>query len=139
MEPYQSSIDAGAQRVVTVWSGPVTDRALYAYQDQVWCDPTRAHFDELLDFRQAASVSVSSEGLRTVAGMAVRKDRPEAHSRLALVIDGDLQFGLSRMYESLRSVQEHSARAVRIFHDADTARSWLDTPREWRGEGGPDS
>jgi hypothetical protein len=126
---YTLHIEAESKRVVTTWGRTVTDQSLLDYQQDVWSDPALQGFDELIDFRALEKIEVSTAGLEAVAAVAARMDDAAHQSRFAIVVGSTFSYGLSRMYESMRSLNESSVREVMVFKDMDEARAWLDAPR----------
>jgi len=125
---YALHIDAKCRRVVTTWGPTVTDGALMDYQREVWRDPAVRGFDELIDFRAVENIDVSTAGLEAVAALASSMDDAAQKSRFAIVVGSNLSYGLSRMYESFRSLNESSVREVEVFRNMDEALAWLDAP-----------
>jgi len=123
---YSITVDKERRRIATVWGGVVTDETLLEYQKSVWTDPTVRGFDELIDFRGVADIQVSSNGLRAVAGVAAAMDDQGAKSRFAIVVGNPLSFGLARMYEAFRGLDERATRDVVVFEELEPALSWLD-------------
>jgi hypothetical protein len=126
---YEVVIDEQRRRVVTTWGTSVTGASLIDYQRSVWSDPRVRGFDELIDFRALVKVDVSGEDLRTVASLAVQRDEEGDSSRFAIVASTSLTFGLSRMYQILRDVEDASKREVMVFQVLDEASAWLDEKR----------
>jgi hypothetical protein len=125
--PYEVKVDPEKRRVVTTWGRAVTGAALLAYQSTVWSDRGLADHDELIDFRGLESVQVTQEQLRDVARLAAGGDEPSSPgTRFAIVVGDQLTFGLSRMYEALRSLQPGGTREVRVFRSRGEAEAWLD-------------
>jgi hypothetical protein len=123
---YTTDIDAGRRRVVTTWGTIATDKSLMTYQTSVWSDPQVHGFDELIDFRALDEIAVTPEGLEAVAHVAARMDLEIGQSRFAIVADDNLSFGLSRMYEAFRDMNEKTSRCLRIFRRLEDALAWLD-------------
>jgi hypothetical protein len=129
VETYRLTIDDQRRRVLTTWSAEVEDQALLDYQRTVWSDPAVRGYDELIDFRALRQVAVSSAGLEAVASAAAEMDQGMEGSRFAIVAGDTLAFGLSRMYEALRGLNDNSRREVMVFNDMDRALAWLDEER----------
>ena len=110
---------------MTRWGRSITGEALIAYHRSVRSDvPAVRGFDSLMDFRALEEVDVKTETLRSLAGLATAMDDPSTKSRLALVAERSLPFGLSRMYESFRELAEGSVREVQVFHTLAEAVAW---------------
>jgi len=126
---YDLKIDRVRRRVITTWGPTVTDETLMDYQKGVWGDPAVQGFDELIDFRALEKIEVSSAMLEAVADVAASMDEPAQKSRFAIVVGSAFTYGLSRMYESFRSLHESSIREVMVFMTLEEALAWLDAPR----------
>jgi hypothetical protein len=123
---YDTIIDTEHRRVVTTWGKCVTDEALLDYQKSVWSDPDLHGFDELIDFRALEDIDVSADGLEAVAHAAAGIDDTAGQSRVAVIVNEGLGFGLSRMYESFRELETKARRQVMTFKRMDEALKWLD-------------
>lgn len=126
---YEVHVDDETMRVMTTWGKRVTGASLLDYQRTVWNEPKVAGYDELIDFRLLEEVDVSTDDLRSVAKLAARMDIDQGQSRFAIVVSGTLTFGLSRMYQILRDVEDISTRDVKVFQALDDAVAWLDEDR----------
>jgi hypothetical protein len=104
------------------------------YQESVWRDPAVYGFDEVIDFRALEAVEVTTEGLEAVAHLAAGMDAEVGKSRFAIVVGDTLSYGLSRMYEAFREMNETSSRDVMVFHRMEDALGWLDGRGEVHGE-----
>ena len=126
---YDIKIDSTRRRVTTTWGSIVTDAALMDYQKTVWSDPARHGFDELIDFRTLEQIEVTTEGLEAVAYLAAGMDASVGPGRFAIVVGDTLSYGLSRMYEAFRGIDEKTSRQLMIFKRLEDALEWLDKPR----------
>ena len=99
------------------------------YQKTVWGDPAINGFDELIDFRASEQVEVTTEGLEAVAYLAAGMDEAAGAGRFAIVVGDSLSYGLSRMYEAFRGMEEKSSRQLMIFQCLEDAIEWLDRGR----------
>lgn len=75
---------------------------------------------ELLDARGAEKAELSSSEVRELAERDMRG--PDRISRLALLADTEVGFGLGRMYQTL---SESMTTEVRVFRDENAAWEWL--------------
>lgn len=74
-----------------------------------------------LDMQSAQSQGKEKQFLSAMIEM--RKQYPErGNAKLAIVVPGDLAFGLSRMYEILSN---HLPQAIMVFRDYSEAERWL--------------
>lgn len=74
------------------------------------------------DLRQA-TLTLTADELRGLAQLSGSADR--GRSRMALVANDGLSFGLSRMYSVFR---ENDHVSVRVFKTPEAARSWFAEP-----------
>ena len=123
---YDVTVDSERRRVVTTWGPLVTDASLLAYQKAVWDEPVVHGFDELIDFSAVEEMEVTTEGLEPVAHLAAGMDGVAGNSRFAIVVGDSLSYGLSRMYEAFREMDEKSTRQGMVFQQKEEALTWLD-------------
>jgi hypothetical protein len=79
--------------------------------------------DVLWDLRDADFSSVRSEDVASLTGMVEKFWGQGGKAKAALIVSGDLDFGLSRMYEML--LTGSSPEKVMVFRDYDEAKNWL--------------
>ena len=77
------------------------------------------HLSRLWDFRRA-SFDFSAEELEEIASHASTADI--APARVAMLVNQDLSFGVSRMYEAYR---KSPITDVKVFREEDEAIDWL--------------
>ncbi|UCD23586.1 MAG: hypothetical protein JSW51_11165 [Gemmatimonadota bacterium] len=126
---YELTVNQEQRRVSTIWGSSVTDESLMEYQKTVWSDATLHGFDEVIDFRKVDEIKVTTNGLRAVATLAAAMDEPGTKSRFAVVVGNPLSFGLARMYETFRGLDDRATRDVAVFEDLAPALAWLDEER----------
>ena len=131
---YTVAMDEQKRRVVTTWGLRVDDASLMGYQRSVWGDPAVHGFDEVIDFRGLEQIEVTTEGLEAVAHLAAGMDPQAGKSRFAIVVGDKLSYGLSRMYEAFRQMNETASRDVMVFHRLEDALAWLDGRGKDHGE-----
>jgi hypothetical protein len=124
--PLEYEIDADARMVVTRGFGAVTAEDLFRYQREVWSRPEIAGFDELVDMTSVEQiVDPTPEGVRELADLSASMDVQSSPSRFAIVAPDILSYGLGRMYEVYRGMNEHSTKSVAVFRQRDEALRWL--------------
>jgi len=128
--PAQHKIDNSMKLITTTWTGEATDRelidALLKYQHDIRSQPDYCSYDEILDFSTASSITLSSEGIRTLAHMAVSTDVQGVRTKLAIIADTTLAFGLGRMYEAYRSIVPGGVKKIRVFRTSRDALDWIE-------------
>jgi hypothetical protein len=124
--PIEYRIDSERRIVIAKGYGTFTHEDVLRYQQEVWSRPELAGYDELVDMSHVELITLSStERLREVARLSARMDTHALASRFAIVAPTDLAFGLGRMYEAYRSLDEHSTRQVGVFRSLDEACEFL--------------
>jgi hypothetical protein len=85
-----------------------------------------AGYDELVDMSRVEHFAEpSSESVRRLAELSARMDPPAASARFAIVAPQDVAFGLGRMYETYRALNQRSTKQVAVFRDRAAATRWL--------------
>jgi hypothetical protein len=92
-------------------------------------DPT---FDHLADFTGVERLELTADGLQRIADIMVQRvDLPlastDARPRVAAVAGADTTFGVLRIYEAFRALQDSPVR-YQVFRTMDEARVWLGLP-----------
>lgn len=121
-------IDRDQSVLIATISGTLTEREIFAYQDEVLAHPELSRFDELIDMtaiRAVESPAPIAGRVQELAGAAASRDDVRGQTRLAIAAPGDLAFGLGRMYATYRSMQPGSTRVVQVFRSMDEAIAWL--------------
>ena len=80
--------------------------------------------DLLWDFTDAHPSGITQSEMEQIIIVAKSYAHLRKNGRTALVVNRDLSFGLSRMYETLSEVKEHPIHH-RVFRDMDKALAWL--------------
>jgi hypothetical protein len=118
--PAEFYIDATRQMVFSRGHGIVTSGDIEGHMRRLKMHPEfQPAFNQLLDFREASEIDVPNQDLRELATRSIF-DRT---SKRAFLVNSDLQFGLARMYGTLRDV--HGQEVVRVFRDQAAALAWL--------------
>lgn len=101
------------------FSGPVTVEIIIEMAGRLMARGGFLSYRRLWDFRESG-FTLSLDDLKKVADFVRQGDT--ASSRVAMLVEGDLSFGVSRMYEALRSTE---GTAVMVFRDETKAVDWL--------------
>jgi hypothetical protein len=124
--PIAYRVDHDARVVVAVGYGIVTDADVFEYQRTVWSRSDVGGFDELIDMTPVTRIEGSSpERVRELAQVAASMDSPASQSRLAVIASADVAFGLGRMFQTYRQLNEQSTKQVGIFRTTDDALAFL--------------
>lgn len=132
--PVQHKIDDDAKLITTVWSGDAVDSelldALSKYQQNIKSLPQYASYNEIVDFSGASNFLLSSEGIKKLAHMASIKDPQGVKTKLAIVVNKPIAFGLARMYEIYRSLLPSGSKEVRVFKNYQDCLQWIESKGE---------
>jgi hypothetical protein len=103
--------------------GIVIVEDILAHMDRLFVDShVPIPYRELYDTRASTEYDVSSVDLRSLGKQTVSLGERFIGGRVAMVADGDLAFGLGRMFEAFT---EKSRLEFRVFREPDEARAWL--------------
>jgi hypothetical protein len=123
--PIEYQIDHVRRVVFAKGVGALASEDLFAYQRQVWSRPEVVGFNELADMSEIQNiVHPTSERIRKLADLSASMDI-SSPSRFAIVAPQALPFGLGRMYEIYREMNEQSTKEVRVFRTRQEAMEWL--------------
>jgi hypothetical protein len=113
-------IDSERRIIFVTVRGEFRDEDLLSIYDRLRAEPKlEPDFGLLIDLRHAAGRSVTMSGVQTLI------KRPlllSPGARRAIVVETDLGFGMSRMYELSRG---DLVQTIRVFRDVEKAERWL--------------
>jgi hypothetical protein len=111
--------------------GTLTAREMFEYQREVWSRHDVAGYDELIDMSQVEHIAEpTSDRIKELASLAAAMDAPRIESKFAIVAPEDLAFGLGRMYETFRGLNQDSKKQVRVFRSLAEAVAFLDVQQD---------
>jgi hypothetical protein len=67
----------------------------------------------------------SIDNMRALAELSASMDIPQTSSKFAIVATSDEAFGLSRMYETYRHLEDKSTKQVGVFRTLNEAYAYL--------------
>ena len=118
--PVSYAIDKQKRLVVTCAWGACTAEDALEFRRQILKDEDfDPSFAQLADFSAVTTIDITPGEVRMLAGVNVFS--PD--SRRAIVVEGQLAFGLARIFETLRSLR--GDRYTRVFHTRDEALDWI--------------
>ncbi len=122
--PIRFEVDTTRRRIHTRAEGVVEGADLIAYFQALRAHPDyRGDMDELFDLSGATEIRVSGADVRRFSASTEPVTSRGTPIRVAVVAPGDLEYGLSRMYELL---QIESLSTIQIFRKREEAEAWLD-------------
>lgn len=83
----------------------------------------KADMHALWDLREADLSAFTTAEVHRVKDYVKKRWGKKGVSRAALVVEGDMDYGLSRMYEML--MESETSSEVRVFRDFDEALQWV--------------
>lgn len=126
--PIEYRIDHDRRLVIAEGSGTLTDEEVFGYQREVWSRSEVAGYDELVDMSRVEKIALpSNERMQELARLSAGMDSPSSSTRLAVVAPTDLAYGLGRMYEAYRGLENRSTKQVQVFRSMDEALAYLGT------------
>jgi hypothetical protein len=125
--PIEYVIDHKRRLVAAKGRGTLTHEDVFGYQRDVWSRPEVNGYNELVDMSQVAQIALQSvEHVRELAELSAGMDSRSSSSRFAIVAPTGEAFGLGRMYEAYRSLDERSTKEVGVFRTLEEALAFLD-------------
>jgi len=123
--PIDYRVEHERRLVLAEGRGAVTADDIFAYQREVWSRADVNGYDELVDMSGVdAIVEPSSDGMRRLAELSAQMDPPSG-TKFAIVARQDFAFGLGRMYEAYRALNQRSTKEVAVFRSREEALRWL--------------
>ena len=124
--PIAYWIDHGRRLVMATGHGTVTHEDVLRYQQDVRSRPELVGYDELMDMSHVEHIALASpERVWELAWHSAGMDVRTSTSRLAIVAPTDVAFGLGRMYEASRSLDDRSTKQVGVFRSLPDACVFL--------------
>jgi len=118
--PAFYKIDKERKLVLSSGSGAFTREDGLGHQDRLSHDPDfDPSFSQLWDFTHVTKVELTPEDVR----LAAKKNVFSPHSRRAIVVKDDLQFGLARMFQIHREFA--GEKGIRVFRNMEEALDWI--------------
>jgi hypothetical protein len=118
--PTTYEINAARGIVIVTVTGELTDESLFEMHRHLAGDlAVKPSFAVLYDLRQANGSSVTTDGVRALSDLPLVLSPA---SRRAVVVPGDLGFGMARMYAMRRGTK---GGAVEVFRDFAEASHWI--------------
>ena len=96
------------------------------FRSGVWSRTEVNGYNELVDMSQVACIELESvERVRELAKMSAGMDTRSLASRFAIVATTGEAYGLGRMYQTYRSLDERSTKEVGVFRTMEEALAFL--------------
>ncbi len=125
--PLRFRIDHNRRLVIARGYGVLTHQQIFRYQHEVWSNPDVDGYNELMDFTKVKKIDLpSAEKIQELAELAADMDNPFTPSKFAIIAPGDEAFGLSRMYQTYRSMMAEGTKTVGVFRSHAEAFKFLE-------------
>ena len=124
--PITYRIDHERRIVIARGYGTLTDDEIFSYQSEAWSGKDVIGYNELADLTLVLKIeSPSAQRVQALASIAAHMDPKSLPSRLAVVAPGDLAYGLARMFQSYRELENSSTKDVQVFRVFSDALAFL--------------
>ena len=124
--PIKFHCDHGKRLVLAKAYGILTEEEIFGYQREVWSREEIIGYDEVIDMSEVEKiVSPRSNRIRDLAALAASMDSRSTRTKFAIVATDDFAFGLGRMYEAHRTLNDRSTREVAVFRTMEDALAWI--------------
>ncbi len=130
--PVEHQIDETNRLIVTTWTGRLTDgEMIQVYQDylnNIKTLPRYIPYNEIADFSKTSDVRLTVDGIKKMGEIASTADREDVKTKLAIIVNSNLAFGLARMYQVYRSFSPNANKETRVFKKEGDALEWINHP-----------
>jgi hypothetical protein len=123
--PIAYTVDHAHRLILAEGHGAFTHEDVTHYQAEVRRSDL-AGYDELVDMTDVQEVVLrSTERIRELARTSAALDEDAPPSRFVIVAPQDAVFGIGRMYETYRGLDERSRKKVSVFRSRHEALAFL--------------
>ncbi len=121
--PIRMIIDRDAGLIRTTASGRVEGSDLIAYYRNLRTHPDfRSNLNEIFDATRIETVDLTAEDVRRLSNLTEEFTKRGVPVKVAIIAPGDVEFGMSRMYEML---QMQSINVLKVFRERAPAEEWI--------------
>jgi hypothetical protein len=140
--PLRVWVDADKHVRYAVASGVLSKTDVLEHYGAVLADPAYdPALDMVFDCTAVERVDVEPGTVKHFSELVARADRSipaGVHPRAAIVAPGDAAYGMARMYQAYREVQQ-AQRVYRVYRTVAEARRWLGLPHDASEEAAGDA
>ena len=124
--PIRYQVDHERKLVWAEGSGVFSDADVFGYQREVWSRPDVHGYNELIDMTAVERIDQPSpERILELAELSAEMDSLARSKRFAIVAPTTIAFGLGKMYQAMREMQDRSAKEVGVFRTMPEALAFL--------------
>ena len=124
--PLEYRIDRERRVVFATAARTLSDEDVLAYQREVRAHSDLAGYDQIVDLSQVEDLVLpSGDRVRALAELSSAMDVSGASSKVAIVAPQDLAYGLARMFETHRTLNQRGSKVMSVFRSMQAALDWL--------------
>lgn len=121
--PIRMIIERDVGLIRTTASGRLGGTDLIEYYRRLRAHPDfRSNLNEIFDATQVEAVDVTADDVRRLSSITEEFTKHGVPVKVAIIAPGDVEFGLSRMYEML---QIQSINVLKVFRERAAAEAWI--------------
>jgi hypothetical protein len=108
-------------------TGTVTDDDVFSYQREAWSRPDVRGYNELVDVSAVKHVALpSAQRVRDLAVLSAEMEAQAGEAkRFAIVATSPIVYGLSRMFQTYREMDQRNKTQVKVFRNRQEALAFL--------------
>src|SRR5215831_5556352 len=109
--PIKYRVDHERKVVFAEGSGTFTDADVFGYQREVWSRPDVRGYQELIDMTAVERIEQPTpQRILELAALSAEMDATSRSTRFAIIAPTTIAFGLGKMYQALREMQDRSPK-----------------------------
>ena len=128
--PIKHHINHESHLILTSVMGEASDvefiHAIEKYQKDIKNRPDYLNFNEIVDLSAVTNMQITTRGIMTISSIASEADREGEQTKLALIVNSSLAYGMARMYCMYRSFNPKANKDVRVFKNKSDAYQWIE-------------
>jgi len=99
---------------------------VFGYQREVWSRPDVIGYRELIDMTAVERIEQPTpERIQQLAELSAEMDAVARSTRFAIVAPTTIAYGLGKMYQAMREMQDRSTKEVGVFRTRGEALAFL--------------
>jgi hypothetical protein len=125
--PIEYQIDHPNRLVIGKARGILTKDEMFHYQHEVWSRTDVKGYNELIDMSEVENIETPGiNRITELAKLAVAMDEKTISTKFAIVAPDDMAYGLGRMYETYRNLNNRSTKQVAVFRSLQDAMTLIE-------------
>ncbi len=127
--PAIHQIDRKNQLIITTWEGQAGDmevaEALKKYQKTFQNHPSYSGYNEVINASNLTGIRLTGKGVKILGHIAASTDQMAVSSKLAIIVNSSLAYGIARMYLAYRNIGKRTHKEIRLFKKEKDAFAWV--------------